>query len=249
MSGYNWNNFVLYIKRAELNHDEEYIKNALEIIGNVKSVSFIGKTNEKGQQYNGVIVYFNNMYIGDNLYQMVEEFETNKEKTAKIYHNEYRYWIVHEYINHSVPTMITSNINVDNNEELVFEYKLLQKRCERQEQQMMEYEDQLMQKWFENIDLQLQVDKKDCYLEWKKREIEEQKENYDKKINENENKIYNMQLISDENYYKIISLENELTNKTSRIEYLEQDLELVNNMLAYYEQKYGSYIDIGAVIM
>lgn len=242
---YNWNNFVLYIKRAELNHDEEYIKNALEIIGSVKNISFIPKTNEKGHKYNGVIVHFNNMFVGHNLYQMASEFETNEDKTAKLYHNEYRYWIVHEYIDHSSNSEISVNnnseIDLTNNDQLVFEYKLLQKRCERQEQKMMEYEEQLMRKWFENVDLQLQVEKKDCYLEWKNKELQEQKENYEAKITENENRLYNIQIINDENHRHFIK---EITNKNKRIECLEQDLELVYNMLAYYENKYGSYKDV-----
>lgn len=250
MSSYNWNNFVLYIKRAELKHDEEYITNALEIIGDVKSVSFISKTNEKGHKYNGAIVHFNNMNIGPDLYQIIEQFETNEEKTAKIYHTEYRYWIVNEYIDHS-STEISNNIvspQCSSNEQLVFEYNILQKRCEKQERKMMEYEEQLTRKWFENVDLQIQVDKKDCLIEWKNRELQEQKEKYEKKISENETRIYHMEKISDENHKnfarELANSSNQKVASLKRIECLEQELELVYNMLAYYEQKYGNYIDV-----
>jgi hypothetical protein len=249
MSSYNWNNFVLYIKRAELNHDEEYIKNALEIIGDVKSVSFILKTNEKGHKYNGAIVHFNNMNIGPNLYQIVEQFETNEEKTAKLYHTEYRYWIVNEYIDHSFQkdcveiNETQSSLTCDSKEELVFQYNLLQKRCERQERKMMDYEEQLTRKWFENVDLQIQLDKKDCLIEWKKKEIEEQKEKHELELNRIHFKSYHFETLSNTYHKKNSILEEELTNKNKHIECLQQDLDLVSNMLAYYEQKYGNYIE------
>jgi hypothetical protein len=254
-SSYNWNKFALYIKRAELNQDEDYIKNALENfnnIGIVKNVSFISKTNEKGNKYNGVIVNFEKVFLEVDLFQLVEQFETNDDKTGKIYHNDFRYWIVQEYIQHSASApqqTEINNIDVTNNEELILEYNLLQKRCEKQERKMMEYEEQLMRKWFENIDLQLQVDKKDCVIEWRNKDIEEQKKYYEENIHETRFKTYHFEKLSNEYYNEMKCLEEELTNKKKVIEKMQQDFEIVYNMLGYYEQKYGNYIETQETVM
>jgi predicted RNase H-like nuclease (RuvC/YqgF family) len=241
MANYNWNKFVLYIKRAELNQDEDYIKRALEPYGVVSSINFILKTNEKGHKYNGVIVSFSNMKLEEALYQLIEQFETNDTKMGKIYHNDYRYWIVHEYIQQNEELQVVTQAqetyisHCDTNEQLVFEYNILQRRCEMQEQKMMTYEEEISRKWFENVDLQIQVERKDCFLEWKKEELEKQKKEYEDKLNEKNYSIYHFKRVVEEQ-------EKQLTNKNRQIESLTQELDIVSNMLSYYEQKYGSYI-------
>jgi hypothetical protein len=235
MALYDWENFVLYIKRAEINHDEQYIKNALENIGNVKTVTFIAKSNDKGHKYNGAIIHFNHMKFGTELYQMAQQFETTEEKTAKLYHNACRYWIVNQYIEHTQMLTPPPLINTES-DELIIEYNLLQYRCERQERKMMEYEEELSKKWFENLDLQIQLEKTDCYLEWKKREIQEEKQKHEEEKQKHEEEIVKLN--------KELDIKNMHVNVLVRdYETMKQELELVSNMLSYYEQKYGSYIN------
>jgi hypothetical protein len=244
MALYDWENFVLYIKRAEINHDEEYIKNALDNIGSVKTVTFIAKSNDKGHKYNGAIIHFNYMKFGTDLYQIAQQFETTEEKTAKLYHNACRYWIVNQYIEHTQiqtpPPLPLINTEGD---ELIIEYNLLQHRCERQERKMMEYEEELTRKWFENVDLQIQLDKKNCYLEWKKQEIQEQKQKHEEERQKHEEE-------RQKHEEEIVKLNKELDIKNMHVnvlvrdyETMKQELELVSNMLSYYEQKYGSYVN------
>jgi hypothetical protein len=223
MSSINLDEFKLYIKRAELNHNEEYISNAFSYIGVVKNIKFISKTNEKGENYNGVIVYFERLHLQqDKLTTRLEELKT--KKTMKFYHNNCYYWIIQEYISSSEKKTeckmneLTRNAECRDivtltNEELKNEYKILKKRCETQETKMMEYEEKVMRKWLENVDLELQVFKTKCYVKWKEDEINENLKRHEEEIN----------------------------NKNKRIECLEQDLELATNMLSYYEQKYGNY--------
>lgn len=86
----------IYIKRAELFHDQAYITKALAPYGTVSAVEFLPKSNERGQKYNGAIVTFsawnahspNTQCLFDNLAVSNDVY---------VYHNNQHHWVVMEY--------------------------------------------------------------------------------------------------------------------------------------------------------
>lgn len=95
-------NTAIYIKRAETHHTEEYIKNAFKrnLYGQVKSVTFVQKTNDSGQKYNGVLVVMELWYKSPAVSKLFEAISEQKNKEYKMIHNnQNRYWIVIRYTN------------------------------------------------------------------------------------------------------------------------------------------------------
>jgi hypothetical protein len=94
-------NISLYIKRAEADQDEEYIKTAFAkaYYGDVKSVKFIPKEDQYGNKYNGVIVHFDRWYSTVQVRKLFEELSKANDGICRLYHDvlNSRYWNVMEY--------------------------------------------------------------------------------------------------------------------------------------------------------
>ena len=94
-------NISLYIKRAEEDQSEEYIKTAFSksYYGDVKSVKFIPKEDQYGNKYNGVIVHFDKWYSTVQVKKLFEDLSKSTDGICRLYHdsNNGRYWNVMEY--------------------------------------------------------------------------------------------------------------------------------------------------------
>lgn len=94
-------NISLYIKRAEEDQSEEYIKTAFSksYYGDVKSVKFIPKEDQYGNKYNGVIVHFDKWYSTVQVKKLFEDLSKSTDGICRLYHDPSngRYWNVMEY--------------------------------------------------------------------------------------------------------------------------------------------------------
>ena len=107
----------LYIKRAELNQNETYIKNAFKNYGIVDRIEFIEKSNDNGQKYNGVIVYFKQWHFNNVVETLWEQLHAKKDIPTKIFHGPHnnKFWIVTEYkVVEPNQKIIDSNTQIDN---------------------------------------------------------------------------------------------------------------------------------------
>ena len=91
----------IYIPRVELNHTEEYIRNALAYELSVERVEFFPRTNEKGHKYNGAVVIVNEWTEKEIVYKTRCEKTSSKlyltikdGKEYKFTHWPNKYWIL-----------------------------------------------------------------------------------------------------------------------------------------------------------
>lgn len=103
-------NLSLFIKRAELFQNEDFIKNVFERkqIGDVSSVEFI-KKQSNGKDYNGVIVHFKTWYHNSTSQEFLDKL-TEKNESIKFQIDKNAYW----YIN--INTNVKSNNSVSSDD-------------------------------------------------------------------------------------------------------------------------------------
>lgn len=142
----------LYIKRAEVSHTEEYIKNHLKDYGIVDSMQFINKTDCFKKQYNGVIVIFKQWNFNNKVELLWNELHANKESPTKIYHGHKnsKFWIVTEYKSVKSDSLVESISEIDLTNlcdksisilnDLQLKIKLLENKLEKKEQFCMQNE-------------------------------------------------------------------------------------------------------------
>jgi hypothetical protein len=179
----------LYIKRAETNQTEEYIKQALSNYGIVDSLEFIQKSNDKGQKYNGVIVLFKQWNFNNLVEDLWKELHANVDANVKFYHGprNSKFWMVTEYKIPVVNKITESNIEIDltNFDEksisiinhLQLQNKLLQSKLQSIEQLCMQSEHDRMNSWIQCTGAKFEVEDRDIQLGWKDEEICELKLN------------------------------------------------------------------------
>ena len=95
-----------FIKRAELHHDNNYIKNVFSDIGVVEKVDFISKQNDKGQKYNGAIVECTTLSYSPKCTSMLKQLENPQEPFVKLFHNTKYFWLIgkHKDNTHKIKT-------------------------------------------------------------------------------------------------------------------------------------------------
>lgn len=167
---------ALYIRRAETFHTEEYIRNALSKYGTVSDVTFIKKVNEKGQEYNGVIVLFEKFFTNELVSKLM--YELTNMTTARVVHDNSRYWIVNEHnmVKPMAPTVLPvwpSTISDAQKvielegiiQSLTFQMRFLQKHLETSESRMMDREYEHTRNAFVNADLLEQLQEKELTIQ------------------------------------------------------------------------------------
>lgn len=90
---------AIYIKRAEAYQTKEFISYIFETqnIGKVQQVQFISKTSDKGQSYNGAIVFFEKMYSNPRVNQMIEQLRASPDGTTRYNYELSRFWFIKEH--------------------------------------------------------------------------------------------------------------------------------------------------------
>ena len=229
-------NTAIYIKRAETHHTEEYIKNAFKcnLYGIVKSVTFVQKTNESGQKYNGVLVVMELWYKSPAVSKLFEAISEQKNKEYKMIHNnQNRYWIVIRYTNPVTENPIVK-LNVESSlpsSERIRQLELmvnsmsvqmsqLQKTNKLQEEEITSHKNDIIHNELVINELMVQLEDSN-YLN-KCLELEVVESNFER------SKLANKLISLHEN----IEDENLVTNIPSDI---LQEIDDMRNMIAYYE--------------
>jgi hypothetical protein len=180
-------NLSLYIKRAESNQTEEYIKNAFKIYGIIESVQFIAKSNDNGQKYNGVIVIFKQWNFNNIVEDLWKQLHAKSENIIKINHgpNNKKFWMVTEY---KVPTEnlkktniidSISDIDLTNIDEkaikiindLQLKIKMLENQLEKKEQFCMQNEHDRMNSSIQATGAHHEVQDRDIQIHWLNEDI------------------------------------------------------------------------------
>jgi hypothetical protein len=193
-----FSNIALYIKRAELSCTKEYIIDSFfaNKYGKVKDIKFINKTDNNGNNYNGVIVTFDVWFMNEKVTQLLNEMNSSKDGTTKLIHNHYtrRFWFVQEYKTKvseiSETILVNSDISdtekIKELEQLVrsMEAKMyaMQLKLEKNEQKMMEYEHEQTRQHLHNGELRSQLLEKDMLIKWIEEEKDEIKADLERKL-------------------------------------------------------------------
>lgn len=190
----------LYIKRAETNQTEDYIKNAFKPYGIVKSIQFIAKSNDNGQKYNGVIVIFEQWNFNNIVEDLWKQLHAKSDNIIKINHgpNNKKFWMVTEY---KVPTENLKKINVIDSisdidltnldekaikiiNDLQFKIKLLENQLQTKEQFCMQNEHDRMNSWIQSTGANFEVQDRDIQIQWLNEDIVSLKDKNSKLIKE-----------------------------------------------------------------
>lgn len=194
----------LYIKRCEKVHaNEQYICDAFETnsYGKVSYTKFIEKSNNNGEAYYGVIVGFSQWFQNDRVRNLFRDLKTNEYGTAKIFHDRItqRYWLVNEFkqkleedIMQDTSVLVDSTLSDKEKIEqleklarsLLVQVDYLQKKCEKNEETIMSYEEQQRHDYVQNLGMRFNVEDKEQELEEKNKELEEKNKELEKKMQE-----------------------------------------------------------------
>jgi len=176
----SFTNMALFIKRAEMHHDKDFICKAFtdNKIGKVKEIQLIKKTNDYGKDYNGVIVIFEKWEHNQLVKNLIKQMNSSADGTTKFYFNHPQYWFIkihtsktieHKEIMH-VDNTLPDKERIEELEKLVksmaTQIHFMETRQERSEQNMMDYEHKHIQNHLYNSELKCQLDLKDMEIKW-----------------------------------------------------------------------------------
>ena len=194
-----------FIKRTELHHTTEYIKNVFSDIGIVEKVDFISKQNDKGQKYNGAIVECTTLSYSPKCTNILKQLENPQEPFVKLFHNTKYFWLIGKHkentpiVKSEQQTKTETSINeylwenddrLDDNamiylrvmqrlvEKLKLEKDILELQSEIKERASMSAEHAQMQQWLYAKDRDSIIIFKDMELEWAKEDFEELKDDF-----------------------------------------------------------------------
>jgi len=116
-----------FIKRTELHHTADYIKNVFSDIGVVEKVDFISKQNDKGQKYNGAIVECTTLTYSPKCTNILKQLENPQEPFVKLFHNTKYFWLIgkHKENTHMIKTEIETETETEPVTETKFEAKTI----------------------------------------------------------------------------------------------------------------------------
>lgn len=191
-------NVTIYIKRAETFHTQEYITQALKHnnYGDVKTVRFINKNNNLGHKYNGAIVTIQ-LYMNHKVKTLFDNMSKSTDGTARLYHNDTKYWFVMEYKSefpdlhdlNSISSDLSDSQRVKELETLVkamaTKMQIMQTKLEKNETKFMQYEHEQTRQHIHNTELHFDIKYKDIELGWKIDEIQDEHKELLSKINNN----------------------------------------------------------------
>ena len=184
----SFHNISLYIKRADLYCNRNYICNVFEInnIGIVKDVKFIKKIDGVGREYNGVIVIFERWFMNTKVTKLLDDMASSPDGTTKFIYDSYggRYWYinVHKPVvpeSETIPAVdpsLPDKQRIDELEKLVqsmaAQLHHMQHRQQQTERQLMETEEKESHHALCNMELRFQLEDKEMEIEWLKRDAE-----------------------------------------------------------------------------
>lgn len=229
-------NAALFIKRAEENQTKEFIMKAFKKsnIGTVREVTFI-KKNNNGVVYNGVVVIFEKWNMNKYVESLFNKMSESPDGTTRFYFEPKRYWIVNVH-KQQLPECEESII-VDSNlsdkerikqleatiSSMSAQIYYMQTNNERNERRMMTYEQNNIQQHLINTELQCQLEIKDMEKIW----IEEERQKEIQKL-KNENVCLRA---------SCSLLETDVAKHLKKEQALKQDVEDLNNIVAYLENQ------------
>jgi len=164
-------NVSLFIKRAELHQDEQFIKNVFHSkqIGMVSDVKFIKKMSENGKSYNGVIVNFENWYSSTYAHQLLDNLTSAKDETCRFFVDKNVFWFVSIHRQKiqccqeikQIDPSLSDKQRIVKLEELVnnlsTQLYYMQKKQENTEQQLMKNEQTNTQNVIYNRELEFEI--------------------------------------------------------------------------------------------
>jgi hypothetical protein len=243
------NNITLYIKRAELQHDKNYIINACHECryGKVKDVKFIDKQDNQGKKYNGVIVMFEDWYNSSTSKQLFSDISASKDGSAKMYHDpiRMRYWHVIifrpkmfeepevQIITKMSMISLTDGLNDRQQLEemerkynsMISQMHYMQAQLEKANAAMMEYERQHTQDWLNNTELKMQLEEKD-----RERDYELGKKNMEIEVLKWQNTVLKMDL--EKKNDECEKLDQEVRDCNYIMNYMENETNIMKQMIA-----------------
>jgi len=181
------NNLSLYIKRVELHHTQEYISKVFKDFGCVEEVTFIPKSNDNGQKYNGAIIKFEKWNFNNKVEELWKKLKEKDDSTFKIYHNNKYFWVVSEHkikvsetkqtelINDKDYQNITTEDALNIINDLKLKLLLLESTLQKKESFCMKIEEERIHTWKNSKQTEFQLDDRDVQIMWKDNEIEELK--------------------------------------------------------------------------
>jgi hypothetical protein len=141
-------NIQVFLYRAEMNHNEKYIKTKLSELGVVDRLDFIEKTdNATKKKYNSVIITFTKWNFNPKVEEVYRALlDTKSEKPQyKFWHNEKYYWILQKHTparTETPPPVSSVTLSEREIQEIQLENCLLREQMRIMEQKMLEMEEE-----------------------------------------------------------------------------------------------------------
>lgn len=240
----SFTNIALYIKRAELQHTEDYIISALRDkgYGEVDEIKFIKKTNfETGKDYNGAIVTFKYWFNSSNVKNLIEQMNSTADGSAKINHAYNRFWYVcqHKSPNDKVTThvnnLLPDKLRIEELEKLVesmsAQMQFFQKQLENNEQKFMEYEHKEIHSALINAELRSQLQDSEIKTSFVNSDYKEELTKANFKIAELTHRVEVVKFELEEKTIECEELKQELNDEKNILEYLHEQANEMRTML------------------
>ena len=235
-------NISLYIKRAELFQNKEYIINVFQKhqYGEVHDVKFIKKTNSTtGEEYNGAIVYFNSWFKNSNVENLFDQINISPDATAKILYNSNhgnRYWVVSKFIEPTTKDsskicdsllpnpLLSDQIRIEQFEKLVnamsAQMHVMKLEQDKNEKKILDMEYKEIHSALLIAELKLQLEEKDCEFQ-----------------TEISSELTNAKLQILDLTYQLETTKFELEEKKIECEQLHEELYEEKNILEYFHNQ------------
>jgi len=243
-------NVAIYIKRAEIYQNENYIKDVFNRngYGIVNSVNFVEKVSENKQKYHGVLVTMKYWFKNPSVSKILESISIDNNE-IKIYHSKTKYWIIKQYtqpVKENTPIIIEIDNNICGNERIK-ELELIVNSLSVQITQLQKIKDS------NKITIE-KYEKKEIFNELIIEELKSQNEYDNKLIQDIENENNSLQYENSLMYNKNIQLHHTIEDLIDRSEneklsaldqektfhLIEREVNDMRNMLNYYETKESS---------
>jgi hypothetical protein len=220
------NTNAIYIKYVNANTTEEFIKEtfASSQFGSVSSIKFIPKQNEKGEQYNGTIVYFNYINQNDIVKFYFNKMNSSQDGTTRFNYCKQRYWIIkiHEPKHFDLEQNV-SNFTPVNTDITLTEQDRIQ-QLEMMLQSMMSENYYLKAQQQQNLKKIQEFDIENTYQHLQIVELKSQLEEQNKKIKEVEDINENLELKNSKLAFSIELINTELESKEDECLILQEEI-------------------------
>jgi hypothetical protein len=239
----SFSNIALYIKRAEVYQDGDYIKDSFRYqnYGEVSEVKFIEKLNSvTGIKYYGAIVKFKIWFNNSHVRLLLERMSISTDGTAKVYHGyDNRYWVVCQFKEQTPSVAITNidqslpdKVRIAELEKLVAslsaQMHFMQLEQEKKEQKFMDYEFREIRSALVNAELRAQLEEKQAELE---ADVPTELTNARLKIAELGRQVETVQFELEEKKIECEALQEELYEERNILAYIHAQANEMRDML------------------